>query len=285
MENPKFVHLSLHSAYSLAEGAIHIKDLADWALNNNMPAVALTDTNMCGAMEFARTAKQFGVRPITGGEITLADEAIVNQTLLQALKRDFDCDVDEDELLRRVDGPINEWWELETAYEWIKERAVDVTNFSVSPRLVLANFAYAKLPMVKDLETAFDELVGHDLIAAIAGDEEAREAVRAAAPAPGDVLTPDHMPLGDEFLILDADSSQNYAINAVLAGASLIVRGPPGTGKSQTISNLIGSLVAHGKKVLFVAEKRAAIDAVLKRLHQQKLGDLVLDLHGKMTSR
>ena len=63
------------------------------------------------------------------------------------------------------------------------------------------------------------------------------------------------------------------------------MRGPPGTGKSQTISNLIGSLVAHGKKVLFVAEKRAAIDAVLKRLHQQKLGDLVLDLHGKITSR
>ncbi|MCH8066736.1 MAG: DUF4011 domain-containing protein [Chloroflexi bacterium] len=218
-------------------------------------------------------------------EITLVDEANVNQTLLQALKRDFDCDVDEDELLRRVDGPIDEWWELETAYEWIKEHAVDVTDFSVSPRLVLANFAYAKLPMVKDLETAFDELVGHDLIAAIAGDEGAREAVRAAAPAPGDVLSPDHMPLGDEFLILDADASQNYAINAVLAGASLIVRGPPGTGKSQTISNLIGSLVAHGKKVLFVAEKRAAIDAVLKRLHQQKLGDLVLDLHGKITSR
>ena len=74
------------------------------------------------------------------------------------------------------------------------------------------------------------------------------------------------MPLADEFLVLDADSSQNYAINAVLAGQSLIVKGPPGTGKSQTIANLIASLIARGKKVLFVAEKRAAIDAVTKRL-------------------
>ena len=93
------------------------------------------------------------------------------------------------------------------------------------------------------------------------------------------------MPLADEFLVLDADSSQNYAINAVLAGQSLIIKGPPGTGKSQTIANLIASLIARGKKVLFVAEKRAAIDAVTKRLRQQNLGELVLDLHGGVSSR
>ena len=93
------------------------------------------------------------------------------------------------------------------------------------------------------------------------------------------------MPPVDEFLVLDADASQHYAINAVIAGESLIVRGPPGTGKSQTIGNLICSLVARGQTVLFVAEKRAAIDAVLKRLHQYRLGDPVLDLHGGVGSR
>ena len=129
--------------------------------------------------------------------------------------------------------------------------------------------------MVRDLESSFEELVAHDLIAAIAGDEDARDAIRSAAPDPDTVPAPDAMPLNDEFLILDADSTQNYAINAVLAGANLIIRGPPGTGKSQTIANLIGSLAAHGKKILFVAEKRAAIEAVLKRLRQQKLDDLV----------
>ena len=145
--------------------------------------------------------------------------------------------------------------------------------------IVLANFAYAKLAMVSDLDGALDELVAHDLIAALAGDEQARAAIRGQGPGPGAIPGPDQVPLADEFLVLDADSSQNYAINAVLAGQSLIIKGPPGTGKSQTIANLIASLIARGKKVLFVAEKRAAIDAVTKRLRQQDLGELVLDLH------
>ena len=139
--------------------------------------------------------------------------------------------------------------------------------------------------MVKDIENALDELVAHELIAAMAGDEQAREAIRGQGPGPDAIPGPDQMPLADEFLVLDADSSQNYAINAVLAGQSLIIKGPPGTGKSQTIANLIASLVARGKKVLFVAEKRAAIDAVTKRLHQQGLGELVLDLHDGVSSR
>src|SRR6266498_2799036 len=70
----------------------------------------------------------------------------------------------------------------------------------------------------------------------------------------------------DDYSVLDADSSQRHAIDTVLAGQSLVIHGPPGTGKSQTIANLIAALVAHGRKVLFVAEKRAAIDAVLSRL-------------------
>jgi very-short-patch-repair endonuclease len=218
-------------------------------------------------------------------ELSLLDEFEVNPTLRHMLKVDFDCDFDQDKLLDRVDGVIDELWELEEAYRWMAEHATRIPGFSIDPRLVLANFAYAKLPMVKDLENAFDELVAHDLIAAIAGDEEAQEKIRAQGPGPDAIPSPDHTPLADEFLVLDADCSQNYAINAVIGGQSLIVKGPPGTGKSQTIANLIASLIARDKKVLFVAEKRAAIDAVTKRLHQQKLSDLVLDLHGGVSSR
>ena len=65
----------------------------------------------------------------------------------------------------------------------------------------------------------------------------------------------------------------------MLAGRSLVIHGPPGTGKSQTIANLIAAMVARGRKVLFVAEKRAAIDAVLSRLVGVGLGELVLDIH------
>jgi very-short-patch-repair endonuclease len=209
-----------------------------------------------------------------------------NPTLLHVLKVDFGCEFDHQALAARIpDGTIDEFWELEETYEWIREQARRVPGFRVEPRMVLANFAYAKLSMVNDLDAAFDELVAHDLIAALAGDEQAREAVRAQGPGPDAIPGPDQVPLADEFLVLDADSSQNYAVNAVLAGQSLIIKGPPGTGKSQTIANLITSLVARGKKVLFVAEKRAAIEAVTKRLDQQHLSDLVLDLHGGVTSR
>jgi very-short-patch-repair endonuclease/DNA polymerase III delta prime subunit len=233
--------------------------------------------------------RQATLRPLGAAqdefELALVDEMEVNPTLLHLLKVDFDCDFDHEKLLDRVDGVIDEQWELLETYTWMEEHARRVPGFHVEPRTVLANFAYAKLPMVKDIENAFDELVAHELIAAIAGEEECREAIRSQGPGPDAIPSPNQTPLADEFLVLDADSSQNYAINSVLAGQSLIVKGPPGTGKSQTIANLIASLTARDKKVLFVAEKRAAIDAVTKRLNQKKLGDLVLDLHGGVSSR
>jgi very-short-patch-repair endonuclease len=218
-------------------------------------------------------------------ELVLVDEMEVNPTLLHYLKVNFDCSFDQEKLLDKLDGVIDEPWELEETYKWVTDHTTRVPEFGVESRIVLANFAYAKLPMVRDLQGAFDELVAHDLIAAIAGDEEAREAVRSAQPGPEAIPSPDATPPADEFLVLDADSSQNWAINAVLAGESLIVRGPPGTGKSQTIANLIGSMIARNKRVLFVAEKRAAIEAVVKRLDAQGIGDLVLDLHGGIGSR
>src|SRR5258707_730751 len=89
----------------------------------------------------------------------------------------------------------------------------------------------------------------------------------------------DDIPPADDYTILDADSSQRSAIDMVVRGQSLVIHGPPGTGKSQTIANLIAALVARGRKVLFVAEKRAAIDAVLSRLKGVELGGMVLDIH------
>jgi very-short-patch-repair endonuclease len=218
-------------------------------------------------------------------ELTLEGEMEVNPTLLHVLKLDFDCEVDQEALLDRIDGAIDEAWELETAYQWLRDQAGRVPGFGIDPRLVLANFAYAKLPMVRDLENAFDELVAHDLIAAIAGDEEARDLVQQHADSLESVPSPDFVPCADEFLVLDADASQSFVVNSVNAGHDLVVKGPPGTGKSQTISNLIATQLARGKRVLFVAEKRAAIEAVVKRLRQQGLADLILDLHGGVSSR
>jgi very-short-patch-repair endonuclease len=162
--------------------------------------------------------------------------------------------------------------------------AAEIPGFEITSRQVIGTFTYAKLPMVKDMEAAGDLLAESDLVAAIAGEPEAQRLVAAEPPArdtpgPGDTAGDTADSPEDDYSVLDADSSQRHAIDTVLAGQSLVIHGPPGTGKSQTIANLIAALVAHGRKVLFVAEKRAAIDAVLSRLKGVELGDMVLDIH------
>ena len=86
-------------------------------------------------------------------------------------------------------------------------------------------------------------------------------------------------------LIYDADSSQHSAIIDAINGDDLIVEGPPGTGKSQTITNLIAAAMAQGKLVLFVAEKMAALEVVKDRLDKADLGDFCLELHSKKTQK
>jgi REase_MTES_1575/AAA domain/Protein of unknown function (DUF4011) len=149
-----------------------------------------------------------------------------------------------------------------------------IPEFQIAPRLVLGTFSYAKLPMVADLSAQAETLANHDVVAALAGDPAALRAVRTTVPdSPADTDP------AREHLVLDADSSQQAVIDAVRTGANLVVKGPPGTGKSQTIANMIASLASEGKRTLFVAEKRAAIDAVVGRLERLGLGDLVLDVY------
>jgi very-short-patch-repair endonuclease len=221
-------------------------------------------------------------------ELETTADLEVNPTLVSALQTEFDVALDPDELLAHADieGAIDTQAELDVVFAWLRTRCATVPGFDVRPKVALGTFSYAKLPMVQDLKASVEALAEHDLIAALAGDAAAREELRERR-VEVEPSAPDHTPPADEFLVLDADSTQSLAINKVLAGQDLVVKGPPGTGKSQTITNLIATLVARGRSVLFVAEKRAAIDAVLGRLEDDRvgLGDLVLDLHGGATSK
>ncbi len=216
-------------------------------------------------------------------DLSLPGEWEINPTLLHLLDVDHGVELEAEDLLDLLDENA-EPPDASAVFERLTKATSSVAGFAINDRVVLGNFSYAKLPMVKDLESATEALVQNELICAIAGDEAARDAVRSRHP---DVSLdePDHTPVADEFLVLDADASQSYVINAVVKGADLVVEGPPGTGKSQTIANLIATLAARGQRVLFVAEKRAAIDAVLDRLHNAGLADLVLDLHDGAGSR
>ena len=144
---------------------------------------------------------------------------------------------------------------------------------------VLDTFFFAKAPMVKDLrDPEFLELASQNAIVLAATDVDG-----SLLPSPEesnfDYVDIDLQPVTNTPLVLDADAHQQVAIEIALRGQNLVIQGPPGTGKSQTIANLIAALAEQGKKVLFVAEKAAAIEAVAKRLDANSLGHLMLKLH------
>lgn len=95
----------------------------------------------------------------------------------------------------------------------------------------------------------------------------------------------DHLSVQDTHHVVEADSSQALALIAAVSGRHLVIQGPPGTGKSQTITNLIADAVMDGKKVLFVAEKMAALEVVKRRLDNIGLGDICLELHSHKSNK
>ena len=215
--------------------------------------------------------------------IEASGDAHLNPMLATVLRSDFQVETEDDEADLAESRPIslNEYVRL---LGRLQASWAAVPGLEKELRVVAANFSYATLPLVSDLEQNAELFADSDIVAAIAGDEDARDALRSVICDP-DPNQPDFELPSDEFLVLDADSSQHMAINQVLGGESLVIQGPPGTGKSQTIANLITALMARGKRILFVAEKRAAIEAVTKRLDDVGLSELVMDMHGGISSR
>ena len=102
---------------------------------------------------------------------------------------------------------------------------------------------------------------------------------------PEDADVDELIPVVSQRHVVDADSSQSLAIEAVRRGENLVIQGPPGTGKSQTITNVIAAAIADGKKVLFISEKMAALEVVNRRLKAVGLGPACLELHSHHTNK
>jgi very-short-patch-repair endonuclease len=223
----------------------------------------------------------------TGATLKRAGEPQINPVLLHVLNSSFRCPVTSEVLLAaadtdpdRDDDPFN----LDALLAKLVEVAEGIPKFEVRRRIVLGNFSFQKMAMVRDLNELGQQLAENDIIAGLAGDLDARGRVTSRA-CDLDPREFDRTPPQEEFLVLDTDATQQKAIRMAQAGQSLVIQGPPGTGKSQVIANLIVASAAAGKRVLFVAEKRAALQVVLDRLNRCNLGCLALDLHGADTSR
>ena len=212
-------------------------------------------------------------------------EVQVNPVLLHVLETEYGCQVTPEHLLGEAESVgEDESPDLEAVYSELTKAASEVKGFEIKTRAVLSNFSFQKMAMVRDLRDRLSEMVANDMISAIAGDLRARQNVRGTTQNI-DLRELDRISPDNEFLVFDADSSQQQVIHAALAGRNGVIQGPPGTGKSQTIANLIATLAASGQRILFVAEKRAALEVVKTRLEQKGLGHLLLDLHGAAISR
>jgi very-short-patch-repair endonuclease len=211
-------------------------------------------------------------------------EAQVNLVMLQMLADEYGIRITPESLFGEIDAEGN--FAPDSIFAALTDAVTGkaIPDFSLQPRHLLGNFSFQKMSMVRDLRDNADALAQHDLIAALSGDAGARAAIshQRAEVSYEDIerLKPDQ-----QFLVVDADSSQQRVIESVARIQNGVIQGPPGTGKSQTIVNMIATLAARGARVLFVAEKKAALEVVKKRLERVGLGHLALDLHGAELSR
>jgi len=157
----------------------------------------------------------------------------------------------------------------------------------VPDSIALGFFSFGKFLLYRDLDPATwpadSPLLHHPAIEALLGLDTG---FRDEAPTVGDAAFLDTKSSAHELhQVLDADSSQLLALLAVQEGRNLVVQGPPGTGKSQTIANLLAEAIGTGKKVLFVAEKMAALEVVKRRLDTMGLGVACLELHSHKANK
>jgi very-short-patch-repair endonuclease len=149
----------------------------------------------------------------------------------------------------------------------------------------LGFFSYAKFLMYKDLDPerweGGDGFLKHDNTKALLIGSFREDSCGLGE---SDFLDP-HRPPSTAHEVVDADSSQVLALLDTGAGKNLVIEGPPGTGKSQTITNVIAEAIAAGKKVLFVAEKMAALEVVKRFLDRVEIGDACLELHSQKARR
>lgn len=249
--------------------------LLDWVDPNDTALKAVAAPLVLVPVELVRRdAKQrYRVR-------MLEDEPVVNPTLVELCRSNFRLDVPafDAEAPDPLGGFLRAMEELVAGPKF--------KGWAVRREVHLGLFSFAKLLMYLDLNPSRwpeeNALVAHPLVTRLCGlvEDEPADAEPLDPAALDAALHPN-----DTFQVVDADSSQQAAIVAAKRGANLVIEGPPGTGKSQTITNIIAECLAAGKTILFVAEKAAALEVVKKNLDKVGLGEFALAMHSRQASK
>ncbi|MEG9862600.1 MAG: DUF3320 domain-containing protein [Parvularculales bacterium] len=210
--------------------------------------------------------------------ISVRDEDIVaNLPLQERLLNDFGVQIPE------INDDTD--WLPKEYFQKVSEAIKSQTRWSIDvDGMQVGFFSFAKLLMLKDLDPqnwSSGSLLENPIIRGLLVD-----GFKTEPPLyPKDANLDEVLKFEDLLHVIDADASQTKVIQEVRSGRNLVVQGPPGTGKSQTITNILSAAAYDGMKILFVAEKMAALDVVHRRMSNLGLEDLCIELHSRNANK
>lgn len=202
------------------------------------------------------------------------EDLVLNPALVTKLRQDF-----------RIELPaLSEDFETQTLEAYFSQvtKKVKPLDWRVENTTYLGLFSFHKLAIYQDLTSNGEEVSQNMIVRGLAGESLDRNILE---PIPALNEIDNISKPAETYQIRDADSSQQQAIQAALRGHNIVLHGPPGTGKSQTIANIISEFLARGKSILFVSEKMAALEVVYKRLEEAHLHDFCLELHSHKANK
>ena len=206
------------------------------------------------------------------------EETMLNITLMELLRQAFNITIGGLDPLPCDESGVD----VSLIFNTIRRKIMEQRGWDVIEQAILGNFSFNKFIMWNDIHNNSDILAQNKLVSSLMSGI-ADQSINQELEEDSDI--DEHFAAGDIELPISADSSQLEAINAALSGKSFILHGPPGTGKSQTITNIIANALYRGKRVLFVAEKMAALEVVQNRLESIGLGAFCLELHSNKAKK
>ncbi len=206
------------------------------------------------------------------------EETMMNITLLEMLRQNFGITLSGLDPLPTDESGVN----VKLIYSIIRNSIKNQRKWDVEEQAILGIFSFNKFIMWNDIHNNANKLVQNKIVSSLINGkiewEAATEEIDATdmdkQVSPADIVLP-----------IIADSSQLEAIYEAVHDKTFILHGPPGTGKSQTITNIIANALYKGKRVLFVAEKMAALSVVQNRLAAIGLAPFCLEIHSNKTKK
>jgi hypothetical protein len=198
------------------------------------------------------------------------DDAQLNITLLEFLKQNYDMQIYG---LNPV--PLDEHGlDIPKIFAIIRHAIMNLPMWDVVETGFIGNFSFSQFVMWNDIHSRSEFLDSNKIV---------RSLMKGAVD--WDCTIPEGVDSDEAYLPVTVDSSQLKAINMAASGVSFVLHGPPGTGKSQTITAMIANALTKGKTVLFVAEKRAALEVVQRRLEALGIQDFCMELHSNKATK